>query len=222
LLQPLATRIIFDTETSEQFYDFSRTILNLKKNSNLEIVDMNWIRTSGWRQIISRAFDTKTRIDLIRKTSQMRLVYNDLGESSFVNPETQAIYLQAWIASCFEWQFEKMEIDAEHTKILYYKGPEHSIQINLSPVKREDLPVGEIVEWELRDENTYDCLFLRKTVTQVGVKASNRYQCLLPFTFSLPNLQTGKSLMQEIFYQKIGDHYSSLLQLISLIKGKQK
>jgi len=216
-IQPLARRIIFDSESTNELGEFSKEILNLVENSSLEIVDMNWIRIAGWRQIITRAFDTKTRIDLISKTSYMKLTYNSLEDPSFTKPETRAIYLQAWIASCLEWNFEKIEINEQKTIILHYTGP-HAIQIHLVSEIRKDLAAEEIIEWELCDPNNYDCVFSHRTMTQVEVKASNQYQCLLPFSFLLPGLNSGRTLMQEIFYQKISDQYAALLKLIIRIE----
>lgn len=217
-LLPLATRIIFDSENANNLQQFSSTILQMINTSTLEIVDMNWIRISGWRQILGRAFDSETRIHLLHTTTYIKLIYNDLPNSAFSQPETQALYLQAWIASCLDWKLDEIEHQEKKT-ILYYQAPHGPAQIHLVPHSRQDLPAEEIVEIEMSSPNNYNCLFCRINTQQVSVKASSQYQCLLPFNLFFPTLQSGKSLMQEIFYQRISNHYRGMLRLISQGEG---
>lgn len=215
-LQRLATRVIFDSETTENLKGFSETILKEMETASHEIVDMNWVRTAGWRQIIAQAFDSKERVDLLAKASFIKLVYNDLSDPSFSMPETQAIYMQAWFASCLGWSFERLEKQPDKM-VLHYSNHSGPIQIHLISQTRNDLSPEEIIECEISDPNNFDCLFLRKMANEVLVKASNQYQCLLPFTLLLPTLQSGRSFMQEIFYQKISTQYPNILKIIGQI-----
>lgn len=218
-IQPLATRVIFDSETTDNLKNFSETILKEIDAAANEIVDMNWVRTAGWRQIIAQTFDSKERVDLLGKASFIRLVYNDLLDPSFTRPQTQAIYIQAWFASCLGWKFTQLE-NQQDKVILHYTNHSGPIQIHLVPQTRKDLSPEEIIECEISDPNNFDCLFLRKAANEVHVKASNQYQCLLPFTLLLPTLQTGRSFMQEIFYQKISTQYPNVLKMIGQISWR--
>ncbi|MFI5343882.1 MAG: glucose-6-phosphate dehydrogenase assembly protein OpcA [Chlamydiales bacterium] len=215
-LQPFATRVIFDSETTDNLKSFSESILKEMETASYEIVDMNWVRTAGWRQIIAQAFDSKVRVDLLVKASFIRLVYNDLSDPSFSRPATQAIYMQAWFASCLGWTFERLEKQQDKV-VLHYTNHFGPIQIHLVAQTRNDLSPEEIIECEIADPNNFDCLFLRKMGNEVLVKASNQYQCQLPFTLLLPTLQSGRSFMQEIFYQKISTQYPHVLKIMGQI-----
>lgn len=214
-LKGLATRIIIDSENTEDLQQFSQSILKQLDSSPTELVDMNWVRIAGWRQIISRAFDSKDRVNLLRKATSIRIVYNDLYDPHFSQPKTQAIYLQAWLSSCLGWNFEKARMGKEKTILYYVNEDAIPIRIDLEPQLRKDLPPEEIIEVEISDPKNYDCIFSRKNISEIGVKASNQYQCLLPFTLLLPNLQSGRSFMQEIFYQRISNQYPKVLKMIS-------
>lgn len=216
ILQPMATRIIFDSESTDNLQQFGQTLLKLFESLSTEIVDMNWVRTAGWRQIIAKAFDSKERFNLLCQTGKIRLVYNDVSDPSFTRPQTQAIYLQAWLASCLGWKFEKLE-HQDKNHILTYQDHAGQISVQLEPMTRKDLAPEDIIEFEIGAPNNYECIFTRKTANQVAVKASNQYQCLLPFMLILPTLQSGRSFMQEIFYLKISDQYPGVLKLISQI-----
>ena len=218
-IKQFATRIIIDSENTDDLQSFCQSILKQLESTSRNIVDMNWFRIGGWRQIIARTFDSEDRIDLLKKATHVKIAYNHLPDPEATQPKTQAIYLQAWLASCLHWKFKKLESD-DGKLVFHYLVNSSSIQIHLEPQTRKDLPNEEIIAFEISDPQNYDCLFFRKNATEITVKASNQYQCLLPFTLLLPTLQSGRSFMQEVFYQRISDQYPEVLKMISLYGDK--
>lgn len=217
-IKNLATRIIIDSEDTDNLQNFCASILKQLAASSREIVDMNWFRIAGWKSIISRAFDSKDRIELLKKASLVKIAYNQLKEKDSSQVITQAFYLQAWLASCLGWKFIKIESDGKNSLLLYENS--FPIEVHLEPQNRPDLPNEEVIEVQISDPKNYDCTFFRKSNNEIVVKASNQYQCLLPFTLLLPSLQSGRSFMQEVFYQKISMQYPEVLQMISSINPK--
>jgi glucose-6-phosphate dehydrogenase assembly protein OpcA len=214
-IKKYATRIIIDSENTDDLQGFCLSILKQLESTSSNIVDMNWFRIAGWKQIISRAFDSKDRIDLLGKASAIKIIYNYLPKLNASQPKTQAVYLQAWLAASLNWKFIKLESYNDKT-VLHYSNL-FPIEVHLEPQERQDLPNEDIIGFEISDPKNYECAFFRKNQNEIAVKASNQYQCLLPFTLLLPNLQSGRSFMQEVFYQKISEQYSEVLQRISLI-----
>lgn len=216
-LQTFATRLIFDSECTEDLQHFSQIMQQKLKSSPIQVVDMNWARIRGWRDILAQTFDSKERLAQLASAPYIKIIYNDLPSPFFRHPDTQAIYLQAWLASRLEWKLIKSEKRENHL-VLSYEGPQDPIQIHLVACTRTDLLPEDIITIEVSNQKNYICNLTRQGNNQVIVHASNQYQCELPFTLWLPTIRSGRSFMQEIFYQKISSHYLDMLNLISQTK----
>ena len=90
-------------------------------------------------------------------------------------------------------------------------------QIILTPKSDPNLESEEIVEVKVLGPD-YHCNLKRISADQVQIHASNQYQCLLPFILIMPTLRSGRTFIQEIFYQKVSDQYAPMLNLLSLVK----
>jgi glucose-6-phosphate dehydrogenase assembly protein OpcA len=214
-LQHFTTRLIFDSEATENLQQFSRDMLNRMTFPHIQIVDMNWTRIGGWREVLAQTFDSPERFEQFATANVIKIIYNNRMTDLFFHLETQAIYLQAWLASCFGWQFERAE-KSDHTQILYYQKSQTPYQIQLIPKIDPNFESEEILEIEVMGKD-YECHLKRISTDQIKVQASNQFQCALPFTLFMPTLRSGRSFMQEIFYQKPSDQYISILKLISLV-----
>jgi glucose-6-phosphate dehydrogenase assembly protein OpcA len=214
-LQHFATRLIFDSETSEELQLFSYDMLNRIGSSN-QIVDMNWARIGGWREVIAETFDSRERFDLLTTANNIQVTYNDRPSDLFLHPKTQAIYLQAWLVTRLGWHFQNAE-KKDLSQIINYQSSQGIHQIQLDPKTNENFESGEILGLTVEGSN-YICHLKRLDNDQVEVQASNQFECDLPFTLYMPTLRSGRSFMQEIFYQKTSDQYLPTLQLISLVK----
>src|SRR3989344_3764319 len=107
-LSELATRIIFDSESADNLLHFATTLLDLKKNRGIDVADMNWARTEGWRDLIASTFHSQERQEMLKKTSLVRIIYNAQETEFFCHLKIQAIYLLAWLSSRLHWTFEKV------------------------------------------------------------------------------------------------------------------
>ncbi len=215
-LQCLATRLIFDSEATDNLQSFSKNMLERLKTSCIPVVDMNWARIGGWREVIAKTFDSMERFDQLAKANLITIIYNSQPNPLFFHPETQAIYMQGWLASRLSWDFIRAEkINQSH--ILHYQNKGVLHEVRLSPKADQKFPPEEILEMEVSGSENYSCHFVRKEADKVDVHASNQYQCELPFSLLMPTLRTGRSFMQEIFYQRVSDQYVPMLKLISLV-----
>ena len=203
-LQEIATRVIFDSEAATDLASFTSEIVKLKNSSQIELVDMNWIATSGWRNILARSFDTKLRLELLKQTSEIKICYNLKESHNDAYAYTQSFYIQAWLASCLNWELKQCKADPKHNyRIEYEDGTGAKKNVYLYHERCEELEDGEIIELELSSKEVYHCLFRRESEAEIKVKASSHYQCLLPFSLLLPRPGCGKNLMQNTFYKKI-------------------
>lgn len=217
-LQRFAARLIIDSESTDDLQAFSRNILNRLTSSTLQIVDMNWARTGGWREVMGQIFDSKERFEQLTLAKMIEIFYNDRPSEMFLHAEIQAIYLQAWLASRLNWTYHKTE-KQNGSQVVYYKSEGTARQIKLTPRTDHKFEAEEILEMYFQGPD-YECHLKRMSLDQVQVHAANQSQCVLPFTLLMPTLRSGRSFMQEIFYQKVSDHYAPMLNLISLVKWR--
>lgn len=217
-LEHFATRLIFDAKTTEDLQQFSREMLTRMNSSPIQIIDMNWARIGGWREILAQIYDSAERLEQLATATHIELKYNGQQGGLFIHPETQAIYLQAWLASRLEWQFQKAEKD-NGSQVLYYQNTHQKpCQIHLTPLSNANFEAEEILEIEVQGESDYEGHIKRISPDQVKIQASNQYECGLPFLLLMPTLRSGRSFMQEIFYQKASGQYKEMLELVSLVK----
>lgn len=216
-LESFATRLIFDAETTEDLQQFSHNMLDRIHSSSIPIIDMNWARIEGWREVLAQIYDSPERLEQLATAYQFIVRYNNRPSELFEHPETQAIYLQAWLASRLGWNFVRAEKE-NHSQILYYQSAQKSHRIQLIPTLNAKFEAEEIIELEVQGDQDYECHIKRLNIDQVKVQASNQFQCELPFILLMPTLQSGRSFMQEIFYQKISAQYEAMLKFISLVR----
>ena len=215
-LQRFATRLIIDSEATDDLQTFCWDIQNRMSSTSIQIVDMNWARTGGWREVVAQIFDSPERFQQLTAAKMIEIFYNDCPSDVLLHPDTQAIYLQAWLASRLGWTFQKAE-KQNGSQVIFYQIGETIRQIKLTPKTNQNFQAEEIVEIYFQGPD-YECNLKRIFLDQVQVHAANQSQCVLPFVLIMPTLRSGRSFMQEIFYQKVSDHYAQVLKLISLAK----
>lgn len=215
-LQRFAMKLIIDSEATEDLQVYGWDIQNRMQSSSIQIVDMNWARIGGWREVIAHIFDSHERFNQLTHVQTIEIFYNDRPNDLFLHPNIQAIYLQAWLSSRLGWEYLKSE-KGNHSQILSYKAGESIRQIKLSPKNDTNFQAEEILEIHFMGPD-YQCDLIRTSLDQIQVHASNQSQCLLPFMMIMPTLKSGRSFMQEIFFQKVSKHYKPCLKLISLVK----
>jgi glucose-6-phosphate dehydrogenase assembly protein OpcA len=213
-LQSFATRLIVDSEAAEDLQAFTRDILNRMETTSLQVIDMNWGRIGGWREVLAQIFDSKERFRQFTSATKIEIFYNDKINELFVHPNTQALYLQAWIASRLGWNYQQIKIEGS-LQIIKYLDDKSVREIHLSPKTSDSFDPEEIIQVNVQGMD-YECRMTRISAEHIKVHASNQYECLLPFTLIMPTLRSGRNLMQEIFYQKMSDHYTPMLELLSL------
>ena len=213
-LEHFATRLIFDAETTDDLQQFCRDMLSRMDSSPIQVVDMNWARIQGWREVVAQIFDSQERLEQLAHANTIEFIYNSHPSALFLHPKTQAIYLQGWLASRLKWQFLKAEKENGFQVIKKVQIR----RIQLTPISNPAFESEEILGMSVSGDHDYNCTITRITPDQVKVHASNQSQCELPFVLLMPTLRSGRSFMQEIFYQKMSDQYASILHLISLTR----
>lgn len=216
-LELFSTRLIFDAETTEDLQQFSREMLIRLNSSSIQIADMNWAKIAGWREVFAQIFDSEERMEQLASSHVIDIIYNDNRSEELLHPNIQALYFQAWLASRLGWQLLKVEKIAD-TQTITYQSKQMIRKVCLCHKKNERFDPEDILSIEIQGDMGYACHITRQSATQISVQASNQYQCELPLTLLMPTLLSGRSFMQEIFYQKMSEQYGQMLEKLCTVK----
>lgn len=212
-LEKLATRIIFDSESTDSLAKFCHSLLEHKEKLGSDIADLNWGRIEGWRQLLIDTFKSLDKIDQLKQLSHIKITYNSKETKFFCHTKIQAIYLQGWIANQLNWRFNKVEQKGSEI-ILFYSNDNRQINVSLHAQAHDKLAPGRIISLELATQNKNNYLFSRAKDQEhiIHLHYSTPDYCELPSQFIFDRYESGQSLIKEIFHQGTSRHYLSLLK----------
>lgn len=214
-IQPFASRVIFDTECSDNLNRFCQEMLLNLEVLKMDIMDINWALLSNWRDVLVQMFDTPQKIDFLKNCKSLNITYNNAKTETLQHPEIRAIYLQGWLASRLKWKYRSVE-SLDNTKLITYLSPELPIIIALCPQGHPDLPPGAIISLEITSNDGRSYHVARKqSLSQVVVHCSSLEKCELPYSLPLPDVHRGQTFLKEIFFHKLSDHYPEMLRMIA-------
>jgi len=210
-----ATRIIFDSESSENIHLFSQAMAKKIDQIHSEVVDMNWARIAGWRTALAKVFDSKKKIEDLHKCCKLTIRYNHRSTDAFHHLEIQADYLQGWLASRLKWKFKQVNHPKEGLEI-DYEG-EHPIKVVFEPISSEKIFPGSIsaVVIETKDETLYELERPEENLNQILVKTSTKTLCEVPYTIPLQIRVKSANFVKELFFRNPSTHYLDMLKTIA-------
>ena len=210
ILAKLSTRIIFDSESADNLLDFAKTILDLHQKTGIDVGDLNWARTGGWRDLVASTFDTSQRQDLLKKITLLKIVYNARETEFFCHLKIQAMYLLAWASNRLGWKFEK----AAPTYFQF-----QSVDARIQSEKWEKLGPGTVISVALHtsDGHIFEAGRIPDAYHCVKIQFSSDEQCDLPFRYVLGQTATGQSLVNEICTKGTSKHYLEMLKELEIL-----
>ncbi len=214
-VKQIATRVIFDSESTEDLSRFSKVVLASHLDDALEVADLNWARIESWRDLISSTFCLQETLEQLQKASSITITYNSQETPSFCHTKIQSIYLQAWLATRMNWKPDKKCCSLD-LKRFFYHGEKQDIEVELKDIKDKALPPGMILSLEIKTTDEEHFLFTRdaKISHQISLIHSTKKECKLPLKFLVSKGESGGSLVKEICHKGTGKHYLDVLKLI--------
>lgn len=216
-LDPFVSRLIFDSETTE---DLSRFAANLLEHAtHTDIADLNWARIESWRELLSMVFHSKEHLEEIKESERILLSYNAQESPFFCHTRIQAIYLQAWIASQLKWPFKEIKMRKEGHSF-FYQTSQRVIEIVLIPIQNSKLPPGLILDLEIvtRTKRTYAFKRDLNEIHRITLHTFDTKQCALPAHYIFQKAESGHSLVKEITHRGTSKHFLSVLKLLQSMK----
>jgi len=215
-LEPLANRIIFDSESTRDLQNYSRSVLSLMHRFHCTIGDLNWSALSGWRQIFVQVFNTQETFLSLAQSTLIRIQYNRTEMNFQKHALIEAAYLQAWLASRMNWKFQSIEVDEGNVR-LTYKSPMKDLVILLTPQEVETQPTGAILSIEIESaKNKGVYTFKRHPQSrQIFIQYHDKDYCQIPYSTVLKGAPEGQEILEEIFYPSGGKHYRDMLEILA-------
>lgn len=215
-LENRATRTIFDSESSENIVDFAKLILGHQKTVFCDIADLNWARTSSWRDLFANTFNAPERLKALESAKEIQIVYNTKETQNFCHTKIQSIYFQGWLASKLGWQFETVLGSNEELSFKYATDC-GGATLTLSPGKQEDLAPGRILSTELYSHHGDRISFSRDRLdsNQIAIHHCSPDICDMPFHYRFNQEMSGRSMMREIYNQGTDPSFLKVLELIT-------
>jgi glucose-6-phosphate dehydrogenase assembly protein OpcA len=214
-LEQLASRLIFDSESTDDLPRFASSLLELKERSLFAVADLNWARIESWREMLSLAFYSKDNLEKIQRSQTIHMTYNAQESPFFCHTDIQAIYLQAWLACQLGWKFQKLSREKEGLRFLY-EGLHGSIEVLFSSTEQAQLPPGLILSVDIATREEEHFCFKRNLnmLHQITLQSSTREQCTLPSHYIFTKAESGHSLVKEICHRGTSEHFCKVLTLV--------
>ena len=207
-------RIVFDANHVQNIGLFADEILGLPNKQ--KYVDLNWARTKPWRETLARVFNTPEAIALLSSCNKLEIRYCHRPSSvANTSSDTQAIYLQAWVASRLGWKPVSVEENTDHI-VIRYSIDSREVSIILTPTDSDFLEEGTIASVEIRGDNdVHYLLAYERDDRHIVVHASSQDRCEMPYCLFYGSFQRGGALPSEIFLQATSEHYLPMIELLS-------
>lgn len=212
-LAPIASRIIFDNRSIQSLHSYAADVLGFHQHSNCQIGDLNWSDISGWRKILTQIFNTK---DSFNYLSQSRLINIRYASANQKLGYIKAAYLQAWLAARLQWRFKTIDTAGDDIYLHYY-GPNDDLIISLKPQSADFVLPGALLGVDI-ESKYYDGHWTCNRNTsnrQVLVQFHDQERCDIPYYMYLGKVQEGQSIIEEIFYPSMGQHYFDMLSMLA-------
>lgn len=219
-MQRYASRLIFDSETTNNLPSFAAELLKLNQDLDLEVADLNWARMENWRQLLVTYFYSLENLVHLEKVSQVEITYNFHQTDCFCHTTIQALYLQTWLACRLQWKLIQMKKEGSHLLFTYEKD-DRKIVVNLTPQDEAHLAPGTIVAIHFVTPHGFEFSFKRhlEVPNHIVTKVTSPQKCELPTHYIFAKGESGQSLVKEICHKGMSDHFRNVLQFISQMES---
>jgi len=100
-----------------------------KQSGRIRLSDLNWARTTPWREIMAQCFDSSDRRPYLYRIREVRIEY-EMESVRLTAQRSQALLLSAWLATRLGWDFERTESRGEgNPRALYFKAADGEVKV---------------------------------------------------------------------------------------------
>ncbi len=218
-LTSLATRVIFDSECADDLSSFAKTLIHFKETTHIDIADLNWARTQGWRDLIASTFASHHRLSDLNDLSSIQLTYNARESDFFCHVKIQGMYLLAWLSNRLGWKNMKLSKNG----VLQFQSKQGEISAQIASAIWEKLGSGTVISVSMttKQGQHFQAERIPERYHYVKIAMSSENSCELPYEFVLGQTATGASLVKEICTKETSIHFLEMLKDLSQMNLEQ-
>jgi glucose-6-phosphate dehydrogenase assembly protein OpcA len=215
-IETFASRLIYDSECTDNLPNFAKTLLKHYEDSGLEVADLNWGRLEGWRDLLASTFYSDEKLKSLENVVEISINYNSHKTTYFTHSKIQSVYLQCWIASQLNWKLKETRKDNGNLLFIYQKE-KGEVKVTLTPQEQSNLPTGLILRVELKTTSDEHFLFQRNMdySFQISLVFSTADRCEIPSNYFFQKAESGHSLVKEITRKGTSSHFLKVLHNIA-------
>lgn len=221
-IMPYIQKILFEPSQVHNYKTFSEEILSSKYTD--QYIDLNWIRLTPWREAIFRVFEDSTKCDHLRFAKSISIRYCKHPSSPHPSrPDTQALYLQAWLSQRFGWKLLSVEERDDRLHIFFQTGETSKIEIDTTAYESNLIEEGSVTSIEIHGAGDTHYLINYETDDRhIVVHSSSADRCEMPFVLFVGSFQKGHLLMNELFRKSLSASRQYILMLKEFEKDEWK
>jgi len=100
-----------------------------KHSGRIRVSDLNWARTTPWREVVAQCFDSPDRRPYLHRISEVRIEY-EMESARLSTQRAQSLLLTAWLATRQKWQFQRSESRGENMpRALYFQTDGREVKV---------------------------------------------------------------------------------------------
>jgi glucose-6-phosphate dehydrogenase assembly protein OpcA len=84
-----------------------------KHSGRIRLSDLNWARTTPWREVMAQCFDSPDRRPYLYRIRDVRIEY-EMESARLTTQRAQSLLLAAWLATRLGWEFQRAEPRGEN------------------------------------------------------------------------------------------------------------
>jgi len=100
-----------------------------KHSGRIRLSDLNWARTTPWREVMAQCFDSPDRRPYLYRIRELRIEY-EMESVRLTTQRAQSLLLTAWLATRLGWEFQRAESRGENMpRALYFQSDGREVKV---------------------------------------------------------------------------------------------
>jgi glucose-6-phosphate dehydrogenase assembly protein OpcA len=100
-----------------------------KQSGRIRLSDLNWARTTPWREVMAQCFDSPDRRPYLNRIREVHIEY-EMESARLTAQRAQSLLLTAWLATRLGWKFQRTESRGENMpRALYFQSDGREIKV---------------------------------------------------------------------------------------------
>lgn len=121
-----------------------------KHSGRIRLSDLNWARTTPWRELVAQCFDSLERRPYLERIREVRIEY-EMESARLQTQRAQSLLLTAWLATVLKWQFQHAESRGENVpRTLFFQSGAGDVKVERTLKKVEGGGSGVLFSLEIK------------------------------------------------------------------------